>query len=198
MNSNMPSIIDFAFNRYTIRTMFDTETNTGYVCLADLLKAMGSTTGPRHILPELEEMFGDGSKIVTPIPDALGRIQETVFVSEHAALFVISRGRTNVSKHLNRWLFGEVLPALRKTGTYTMPGAGPSFQIPKTYAEALRLAAEQAEKLDVQNRIIIQQEAELLAQAPKLSAYKHLMDSSVALDATDGMFTFKARPRDRR
>jgi anti-repressor protein len=36
-------------------------------------------------------------------------------------MYVISRTRTETSKRLNRWLFGEVIPQIRKTGMYATP-----------------------------------------------------------------------------
>jgi prophage antirepressor-like protein len=142
--SNLPAILDFVFEQtYHCRSAFDTRSQTAYVCLPDLLKAQGSTTHPHQVLPEIEEIFGDGGKIVFPIPDVLGRIQDTIFISEHAATYVVSRGRTEKAKRLNRWLFMEVLPAIRKSGCYNIQ-QGLESGIPLPIPEAVRF--EQAAK----------------------------------------------------
>lgn len=121
-SNSLPVVVDFSFEQTQVRTMVNGETGEVYVCLSDLLKAMGTTTWPNQVLPEIEEVFGKGTKIVMPL-ETSGGIQNVIFISEHAAAFVISRGRTEVSKRLNRWLFAEVLPTLRKTGSYSLPGA---------------------------------------------------------------------------
>jgi len=119
--SNLPSIVEFTFEEeFKVRTMIDTRTDTEYVCLSDLLKAMGSTSGPRHVLPEIEEIFGRESKIVTPLMTP-GGMQDVIFICRDAAMFVIAKGRTETGKRLNKWIFVEVIPALRKKGTYSLP-----------------------------------------------------------------------------
>lgn len=119
-NENLPSIVDFFFEEVQVRTILNTETGEVSLCLSDLLKAQGSSTHPSQILTEMEDIFGDGVKIVYPIPDALGRIQDTIFISQDASAFLISRGRTERSRRLNKWLFTEVIPSIRKTGSYTL------------------------------------------------------------------------------
>lgn len=49
-----------------------------------------------------------------------------------------------------RWVFHDVLPSIRKTGGYSIQPAAPQFQIPQTFAEALMLAAKQAEQIEHQ------------------------------------------------
>ena len=51
----------------------------------------------------------------------------------------------------------EVLPSIRKTGSYSII---PGFQVPKTRAEALRLAAdesERADRLEQENRELLEE-----------------------------------------
>jgi len=47
-----------------------------------------------------------------------------------------------------RWVFHDVLPSIRKTGGYSPSET--QFQIPQTFAEALMLAAKQAEQIEHQ------------------------------------------------
>ena len=123
INKNLPTVIDFFFDQNQIRTVFNTDTGQGYICLSDLLKAQGSTTWPNQVLPEIEDIFGKGQKIVLPL-DTPGGIQDVIFISEPAATFTVSRGRTEAGKRLNRWLHTEVIPSIRKTGGYHIaPGA---------------------------------------------------------------------------
>lgn len=49
------------------------------------------------------------------------------------------------AKAFKKWVTSEVLPSIRKTGSYSLK---PAYEIPQTYAEALRLAADTQELLD--------------------------------------------------
>ncbi|MFF0864227.1 phage antirepressor KilAC domain-containing protein [Nonomuraea sp. NPDC003560] len=50
------------------------------------------------------------------------------------------------------WVYREVLPSIRKTGSYTVPSQPQQFQIPRDFAEALELAAQQARAIDAANK----------------------------------------------
>jgi len=91
--------------------------------------------------------------------DAIGRLDDderTLVSNEGREINVVSEGglyvlvlgsRKPEAKTFKRWVTHEVLPALRKTGTYTVPGR-PDWVIPATYADALMLAANQAKALE--------------------------------------------------
>lgn len=58
-----------------------------------------------------------------PIPDSLGRLQETRVIGESDVFKLISRCTLPAAEKFNNWLFGEVLPSIKKTGTYTLPNS---------------------------------------------------------------------------
>lgn len=175
-NKNVPSVLSHVFEGRQCRTVLDTRTNVLYVCLPDLLAAMGTTRSPNKVLPEIEEVFGGGGTIRLPIPDALGRIQETAFVSEPAASFVISRARTEASKRLNRWLFGEVLPRIHKTGGYILG---------EEHMDENQVVAR---TLSVLNRKLEEMNRQFAEQQPKVETYDQLM-------SVDGTFSFRTTAR---
>ena len=78
-----------------------------------------------------------------PITDSLGREQVANFVNEDGLYDVILDSRKPEAKQFRKWVTGEVLPSIRKTGGYGM------FQVPQTFAEALMLAAQQQQQLEV-------------------------------------------------
>lgn len=170
--NNPPSIIDHKFEGKKCRTAFNTETNTAYVCLGDLLEVMGTTSGPRHVLPEIEELFGEGGKIVTPLQTP-GGIQDVIFVSEPAATFIVSRGRTEASKRLNRWLFGEVLPSIRQNGGYIANQDKKSSE--QILADAVLVAQRVIEQ---QKQLMANQDKQLETQMPKVEAFDSFMDTA--------------------
>lgn len=108
-------------------TIFDFESNsirTGELdgqpvfCLCDLLDALGTSVDTSKAKKALEEVLGDGATISLPTMDSLNREQNTVFVFESGATYLIANSRTEKGKRLNRWIHQEVLPSLRKTGFY--------------------------------------------------------------------------------
>jgi prophage antirepressor-like protein len=82
----------------------------------DVLKAIRNLECSEEFrtLEQVIETFGDDHVITLAIVDALGRPQEATFITEAAGIFVVSRGRSELSKSLNRWLFGEVVPSIKK------------------------------------------------------------------------------------
>lgn len=57
------------------------------------------------------------------ITDAHGREQRTVVISESGLYALIFKSRKAIAVQFRKWVTGEVLPALRRTGTYTIPEA---------------------------------------------------------------------------
>jgi prophage antirepressor-like protein len=93
-------------------------------------------------------VFTDEVKIVHPIPDAMGRVQDTIFIHESAFTFLVSRFRTEAEKKLNRFIHKELLPTIRKTGGYISSTAtkeqleGLQLQIKQQQAQIELLSAE--------------------------------------------------------
>ena len=81
--------------------------------------------------------------------------QEMTVISEAGLYAAILGSQVPGAREFKRWITHEVLPAIRKTGRYETTPA-----IPKTYAEALQLAADQARQIE-------QQQAQLAIAAPK-------------------------------
>lgn len=75
----------------------------------------------------------------------LGGDQIVNGVTEPGLYKLISRSRKPEAKRFDRWVRHEVLPTIRKTGSFSIEQ---QFEIPKTLSEALRLAADQAEEIE--------------------------------------------------
>jgi len=72
----------------------------------------------------------------------LGRQGEAAIVNESGLYAVIFRSDKPEAKKFQKWVFGEVLPQIRKNGSYG--AATPA--LPKTYLEALRELTAQVER----------------------------------------------------
>ncbi len=89
-------------------------------CLADLLAAIKSKTTIGDAKLSILDILGEGYVINLPLKTTTG-IQDALFVFEAGATFLISRSRTAAGKKLNRWVHNEILPSIRKTGSYQQP-----------------------------------------------------------------------------
>lgn len=106
-------------------------------CLADICKALELRQG------DVRQRLTDGVVSTQPILDSLGREQVANFVNEDGLYDVILDSRKPEAKQFRKWVTSEVLPSIRKTGGYGM------YQVPQTFAEALMLAAQQQQQLEV-------------------------------------------------
>jgi prophage antirepressor-like protein len=92
------------------------------------------------------------------------------FIPEGDVYRLIIRSKLPSAEKFESWVFDEVLPTIRKTGGY---------QMPQTYAEALRALAdkaEEAERLKHENNVLITQNAELQPKASYFDVVLHGKD----------------------
>ena len=71
-----------------------------------------------------------GAAFHRPIPDALGRTQETRILLEPDVLRLIIGSRLPAAERFEAWVFEDVLPTLIRTGTYTAAPA-PALKAPE-------------------------------------------------------------------
>jgi len=96
------------------------------------------------------------------------RAQSMNVISEPGLYTLIMRSNVPAAKPFRRWVTSEVLPSIRKTGQYAV---AEQFAIPRTYAEALELAAAQARAIEDRDR-------ELAAAAPKVDFFDRYVDAA--------------------
>lgn len=60
------------------------------------------------------------------VVDTLGRTQQANYVNESGLYALIFGSTKEAAKRFKRWVTSEVLPALRRTGSYTVPGVAPT------------------------------------------------------------------------
>lgn len=89
--------------------------------LKDVLKKEGGYYPPSFEDDEEKE----GGDHTTPLKGA----KSVTLLTESGFNLVAILSRKPLGRSLRRWLAREVLPALRQTGTYSMPGAGAAAQV---------------------------------------------------------------------
>lgn len=65
---------------------------------------------------------------MTDLTDSMGRQQETTVINESGLYNVILRSDKPEAKPFRKWVTSEVLPSIRKTGSYTMPKLSKEMQ----------------------------------------------------------------------
>lgn len=88
----------------------------------------------------VSERLDDDEKDVS-IADTLGGKQELTVISESGLYNVILLSRKPEAKKFKRWVTHDVLPSIRKTGSYSI-----EQQLPRDYPSALRALADEAER----------------------------------------------------
>ena len=111
-----------------IRTAVD-DFGEPWFCLADICKALDLTA------KGVRQRLDDGVISNYPITDALGREQQAIFVNEDGLYDAILDSRKPEARAYRKWITGEVLPSIRKTGGYSVPGrttSNPQLQFVQT------------------------------------------------------------------
>ncbi len=103
----------------------------------------------------------------------IGRQGDANTINEYGLYSLVLASRKPEAKQFKRWITHDVIPSIRKTGSYTS-----KFAIPQTLSEALQLAADQAKQIEIDkpkvlfaesvqvttNTILIRELAKLISQ----------------------------------
>lgn len=134
-------------------------------CLSDVCKILDikNTSDCKSRLSQRGVVICD-----TPTQNQYGAtvIQKMTYVNEGNLYKCILLSRKKEAEVFQDWVTDEVLPSIRKTGSYN--------SIPRTFSEALRLAADQQE-------LIEKQQQQLLEQKPKVKYFDDLVDRKLNL-----------------
>jgi prophage antirepressor-like protein len=141
---------------------------------AQLLANTGTKTTTTQAKTTIEERLGDGHNILIPISDSLGRTQETLFFSESAATWYLSRSRTEAGKALDRKLHVEILPQIRRTGAYQSQPEQPKSEKPR-----LRIVPPQPKALTMRQHA--QAADYLLGLIPNLDSHRKALLKATAM-----------------
>ena len=128
-------------------------------CLADICRVLDL-----QVTPTKNRLKQDGVTLIKVI-DSLGREQEATFVSEQNLYKVIMRSDKPQAEPFQDWVCGEVLPSIRKTGSYSVQQ---HYEIPQSFSEALMLAAKQAQQIEEQQKQIEAKDEQIRQDAPRV------------------------------
>lgn len=90
----------------------------------------------------------DGMK--HPITDNLGREQETLIINESGLYSLVLSSKMPDAKKFKRWITSEVLPQIRKTGSYMdLTSLPPELQLMNALVQQVNIQAINQQKLQV-------------------------------------------------
>lgn len=146
----------------SVRTI--TKDNEPMFCLTDVCKALDIT----HVTDVKNRLKQDGVG-TSEVIDNLGRKQNATFINEANLYKVIFQSRKPSAERFTDWVTSDVLPSIRKYGTYCLP---------RTYKEALAqllIEVDKNEKLELENK----------EMKPKADFFDTVADSKTAISMNE-------------
>lgn len=140
--------------------------NEPLFCLSDICKILELTT-PSKVSDTIKKEFEVYELNSYSFDTGFG-IKNFTMIDEPQLYFVLNNSRSSKAKPFRMWVNKEVLPSIRKNGSYDL-------KIPKTYAEALL----EAGRLALENERL---QALQIENKPKIEAYENLMSSKDLID----------------
>jgi prophage antirepressor-like protein len=114
----------------------------------DVCEVLGLSDGRKSV-----NLLDEDERNSVPVIDAMGRSQETLIVNEPGLYSLILRSRKPEAKAFKRWVTHEVLPSIRKTGSYSV-APQPAPALPTDYKSALVALLQEVEKTEAQSAVI--------------------------------------------
>ena len=109
--------------------------------------------------------------------DTPGGKQDIAAINEYGLYNLVLSSRKPEAKEFKRWITHDVIPAIRKTGSY-------SISIPKSLPEALRAYANEVESHNATKAIVAQQEQQIAEFKPVKDYVDKILSSKSCLTIT--------------
>lgn len=161
---NLPQI--FMYQGAQVRTV--TKDGEPWLVAKDICAVLGIANHSDAI-----SRLNPSMKSVLGVTDPHGRVQETAVISEPGMYKLIFRSNKPEAETFGDWVATDVLPSIRKTGSYNV-----GFNLPQSLPEALRLLASEIEEKESIRAENEQHKQELAAAAPKIALYDTAMSAT--------------------
>ncbi len=175
MNNLMTANQTFSFEDTSVRVSGSAD--EPLFCLVDVCKIL-ALQNPTHAVNQIKEEFELPTLNVASFDTGFG-IKEFTMITEPQLYFVLLRSRSDKAKPFRKWVTTEVLPEIRKTGSYHSP---------KTYLEALKelvKAEEEKQKLALENKTM----------KPKADYFDDLVDRKTLTNFRDTAKELHLQPK---
>ena len=128
-------------------------------------KDVAEILGYKDTADALKRHVDDEDKLTRCFTDS-GQNREMYVINESGLYSLILSSKLPNAKRFKRWVTSEVLPAIRKTGSYNLP---------QTYAEALRALADKAEEAERLKLEVVEMNNVISEMKPKASYYDTIL-----------------------
>lgn len=136
----------------------------------DIAASLGYSVPKDAVYQHVDEEDKLGRQIT-----ASGQKRTMVVINESGLYSLILSSKLENAKKFKRWVTSEVLPSIRKTGGY---------QIPQTYAEALRALADKTEEAENMAREMIAMNDKIEEMQPKITYLDLILESKDTMTVT--------------
>lgn len=116
MSSTQISTYDFHNSNIRIIT---SENNEILFCLADVCAVL-QLANPNHAVNSIKEEFSIPTLNVDVVTRPDGSRIKVNFITEPQLYFVMMRSRAKVAREFRQWICNEVLPSIRKNGSFNL------------------------------------------------------------------------------
>lgn len=126
----------------------------------DIAEALGYVWNGTPMVAHVPEEWRGVRSVLTP-----SGTQEMITLSEQGLYFFLGRSDKQTALPFQKWIAGTVIPAIRRTGSY-------SVSVPKTLPEALRAYAIEIEKREEVEKNLAVAEKAVAVAAPKVAYFE--------------------------
>ena len=139
-------------------------------CLADVCKALGLGNS-RDVKNRLDSGYVDSTDVVTKTANQYGECSKRykmTFIGEPNLYRCIFQSKKVGAKRFQDWVFGEVLPSIRKTGAYmTRDTLLKVMAEPESILKLCRTLIEMQPKVDYCNAVLLSDDCMTMTQVAK-------------------------------
>lgn len=141
------SLIMKSFENFQIRIITDEQGDPWFVA-KDVCEALGYTNNRKALSDHVDEEDVTKRDTLTK-----GGIQAVSCINESGLYSLILGSKLESAKRMKRWVTSEVLPSIRKSGSYGAPAANlPDFSNPAAAARAWAEEYERGQVLAIENK----------------------------------------------
>jgi prophage antirepressor-like protein len=153
------NIVPFDFNGFELRTLGTWDAPL-FVAL-DVCRALGILD-----VSQACDSLDKDEKLIRVI-DGSGQNREMICVSESGLYSLVLRSRKKQAKAFKKWITAEVIPSIRKTGTYSIANQDPRLVLLDQLSQLThqQIALEQRQKeLDLENQRLRLEQQQIQAE----------------------------------
>jgi prophage antirepressor-like protein len=177
----------FVFEGLEVRIQVDAAGGPWF-CAADVCAVL-EHSNPTAAVAGLEP-DEKGLRLVETLKGA----QSLVHVNEPGLYRLVMRSDKPKAKPFQRWVTHDVLPAIRRTGSYSLAPQSAAALDVRTMAQLARSVLALTEQVEQKGRALAVAEQKIAEDAPRLEAWQHLMDSTGLVPITTAGKAYSVQP----